>query len=150
MEAGLPAAWLTVANKLVNFALDNGFKTGEAGRPATQGVLYETGDYNGNITSTQLAQGGIAADWCQMEVMKATANFAILRGRTDLWQYFDEEFAAVQAHYVPFVTGPNTWGTGYHETMMLDEMLRLESIPEPATLCLLAIGGAMMLRLCRR
>src|SRR5207248_1805215 len=37
--------------------------------------------------------------WPQCEVIKATARYAILHGRSDLWKYHDKTLAFVKANY---------------------------------------------------
>lgn len=88
--------------------------------------------------------------WPQCEVIKATANYAILHGRSDLWpyyhktldfvkkEYFDTEHGGWFAAYVPgqpreaqgekafykgSVDGPE-WGS-YHQTSMMHDMWRI-------------------------
>ena len=88
--------------------------------------------------------------WPQCEVIKATANYAILHGRTELWPYFhktldfvkkeylDPEYGGWFAAYVPgqpreaqgekafykgSVDGPE-WGS-YHQTSMLHDLWRI-------------------------
>jgi len=88
--------------------------------------------------------------WPQCEVIKATANYAILHGRSDLWPYFhktldfvkkeylDTEYGGWFAAYVPgqpraaqgenafhkgSVDGPE-WGS-YHQTSMMHDLWRI-------------------------
>jgi mannobiose 2-epimerase len=88
--------------------------------------------------------------WPQCEVIKATANYAILHGRTELWpyfhktldfvkkEYFDSEYGGWFAAYVPgqpreaqgekafykgSVDGPE-WGS-YHQTSMMYDLWRI-------------------------
>jgi mannobiose 2-epimerase len=88
--------------------------------------------------------------WPQCEVIKATANYAILHGRTELWpyfhktldfvkkEYFDPEYGGWFAAYVPgqpreaqgekafykgSVDGPE-WGS-YHQTSMMYDLWRI-------------------------
>ncbi len=112
--------------------------------------------------------GGVAPDgsparmlwWPQCEVVKATANYAILHGRTELWryhrktleflerEYFDPEHGGWFPDYVPgqpraergekafykgSVDGPE-WGA-YHQMSMFHDMWRITSptyAPGPA------------------
>jgi mannobiose 2-epimerase len=88
--------------------------------------------------------------WPQCEVIKATANYAILHGRTELWpyfhktldfvkkEYFDSQYGGWFAAYVPgqpreaqgakafykgSVDGPE-WGS-YHQTSMMYDLWRV-------------------------
>ncbi len=88
--------------------------------------------------------------WPQCEVIKATANYAILHGRSELWpyfhktldfvkkEYFDTEYGGWFAAYVPgqpreaqgekafykgSVDGPE-WGS-YHQTSMMYDLWRV-------------------------
>ena len=88
--------------------------------------------------------------WPQCEVIKATANYAILHGRSDVWpyfhktlefvkkEYFDPEYGGWFAAYVPgqpraaqgekafykgSVDGPE-WGS-YHQTSMMYDLWRI-------------------------
>jgi cellobiose epimerase len=88
--------------------------------------------------------------WPQCEVIKATANYAILHGRSELWpyfhktldfvkkEYFDTEYGGWFAAYVPgqpreaqgvkafykgSVDGPE-WGS-YHQTSMMYDLWRI-------------------------
>jgi hypothetical protein len=88
--------------------------------------------------------------WPQCEVIKATANYAILHGRSELWpyfhktldfvkkEYFDTEYGGWFAAYVPgqpreaqgakafykgSVDGPE-WGS-YHQTSMMHDLWRI-------------------------
>jgi cellobiose epimerase len=102
--------------------------------------------------------GGVGPDgrparmlwWPQCEVIKATANYAVLHGRTDLWPYFHKTLDFVKkeyfdtvdggwfAAYVPgqpreaqgerafykgSVDGPE-WGS-YHQTSMMHDLWRI-------------------------
>lgn len=90
--------------------------------------------------------------WPQAEVIKATANYAVLHGRTDLWpiyhktlefvkrEYFDTEHGGWFADFVPgqpraergptafykgAVDGPE-WGA-YHQLSMFDDLWRISN-----------------------
>jgi mannose/cellobiose epimerase-like protein (N-acyl-D-glucosamine 2-epimerase family) len=43
--------------------------------------------------------------WPQVEVLKATANYAILHGRTDLWPYYHKTWDLVKREYLDTVDG---------------------------------------------
>ena len=43
--------------------------------------------------------------WPQVEVLKATANYAILHGRTDLWPYYHKTWDLMKKEYLDTVDG---------------------------------------------
>jgi hypothetical protein len=88
--------------------------------------------------------------WTECETLKATARYAILHGRSDLWPYFDQTLAFVKKNFLDTeyggwfegvipgsprealgdrayikgaVDGPE-WGS-YHQTTMFTDLLHL-------------------------
>ena len=43
--------------------------------------------------------------WPQCEVLKATANYAILHGRTDLWPYYQKTWELIKKEYIDTADG---------------------------------------------
>lgn len=149
-------AWLTAAEKTLNYAIATGYD-GE------RHVLYAIADYDGNLRAGQtIAEGAKPDAWMTLELLRATMHWAAVRGRSDLWDEFDAALAMAQVHMIDAADGgwcaydrfndgkSSTWGGPYHDAMFYDEALRLVTIPEPATLALLACGAAMLVRRRRR
>jgi len=154
INAGHLFEWATLFSKAVELGADPKFI--ELGnRSIDLGIKIGYNEQVGGL-------GGVDAEgkaiqmlwWPQCEVMKATARYAILHGRSDLWKYYDKTTAFVKANYpdeeyggwfeavIPgspmsvrgerayikgAVDGPE-WGA-YHQTTMFTDLLYLS---EPA------------------
>jgi mannose/cellobiose epimerase-like protein (N-acyl-D-glucosamine 2-epimerase family) len=77
--------------------------------------------------------------WCQAEVLRGLAHFAVARGREDFGELYDRLFIKVVGAFVdPVHRGwyprprdydgdkGSAWQVGYHEAMLHTELLRLE------------------------
>jgi mannobiose 2-epimerase len=141
--------WASLLSRAVELGADPKFielgnKTLDRG---LQSYNHEVGGLLGVNSATQLMLW-----WPQCEVVKATANYAALHGRTDLWpiyhktleflkrEYFDEEFGgwfpnfspsqprserSPAAFYKGAVDGPE-WGA-YHQISMYEDLWRISN-----------------------
>jgi mannose/cellobiose epimerase-like protein (N-acyl-D-glucosamine 2-epimerase family) len=148
VERGFNSSWLTVANKLITFALKYGFDNAPTA-PTYGAVRYEKLKFNGtpfNTTADNLVW------WQTSEAARTLLHFAVVRGRADLADEYGAAMAFIRAHFVdpvyggwftslsPTTLAPTTtnkgtvWTGGYHESMLYAEMLRLaKSTPVSGT-----------------
>lgn len=145
VERGFNANWLNVANKLLAFSVQYGFDNVPTS-PTYSAVLDEKLKLDGtrfNQTPDNLIW------WQSSEAARTLLHFAVVRGRTDLWDEYDAATAFIQNHFidptyggwftylnpstfVPTDTNKGTvWTGGYHETMLDAERIRVA--PSDAT-----------------
>jgi mannose/cellobiose epimerase-like protein (N-acyl-D-glucosamine 2-epimerase family) len=139
VEQGFSANWLSVANKLVSFALKYGYDNSPTS-PTYGAVRYERLKFDGTPFGTTPQD---LVWWQTSEAARTLVNFAVVRGRSDLWDEFDASTAFINNHFIdstyggwftalnPSTLAPTTtnkgtvWTVGYHETMFAAEELRL-------------------------
>ncbi|QNN25082.1 hypothetical protein HED60_23325 [Planctomycetales bacterium ZRK34] len=166
VERGGPATWLDTANRLLNYGLAYGVDMNSAS-------VYHGGLVHATVNPDGTPVGATEVVWWdQAELTRATLEFALLRGRDDLWNAFDAAWPFINNVLVDPIYGgwfqtvqwdgsawtyPSGYGTdkghvwhvGYHETMLYDEILRLSSltpVPEPASFTILALTAIGLIR----
>ena len=128
VDAGLPASYLKPANASVDFVSRQAAKN-------PRGMIPHTINYNGSIRDPEQYW------WCQTELLRGLAHFSMHRNRTDLTAQFKSSLDQVQNHFIDPVYGgwykkPDApeldkgeqWKVGYHVTMMLTELMRLNEV----------------------
>jgi len=91
VELGADPKFVELGSRSIDLGLKNGYNEAVGG----------LGGVNAAGQPTQMLW------WPQCEVLKATAHYAILRGRNDLWPVFDKTLAFVKANY--FDTKEGGW-----------------------------------------
>ncbi len=125
VDVGLPAKFLDAANRTVDFVVKRGMNR--------DGSIPHELNYNLTVKDATLIW------WTQTELLRALAHFAVRRERTDLMPALVSASAYAKAHYIDSVYGGwyeqpdgtnlpkgHDWMAGYHVSMMLTEMLRLQ------------------------
>ena len=128
VDAGLPAAYLVPANASVDFVSRQAAKN-------PIGIIPHTTDYKGTTRDSEQYW------WAQTELLRGLAHFAMHRNRPDLTTQFRKALEQVQKHFIDPVYGGwfkkpdaaeldkgDPWKVGYHVTMMLTEMMRLQGM----------------------
>ena len=128
VDAGLSSSYLKPANASVDFVSRQAAKNPE-------GLIPHTTDYAGRTRDPQEYW------WCQTELLRGLAHFSMHRNRTDLIAQFDKTFTGVKKHFIdPTYDGwfkkpdgaeldkGEQWKDGYHVTMMLTELMRLDGM----------------------
>ena len=108
VEKGFPRKYLSPAERLLNFAVKVGYDSQTGG-------VFGYADYDGKTTAASSTQG-----WQIAEFLKMLMNWAVLRGRQDLWEPFEKSLAAVK--------GAGSLPGGYHGCGMYAEALRLAAL----------------------
>lgn len=85
VEKGLPESYLCIAERLLSYGLKVGYDSEVGG-------IFSLASSEGKIISK--AKGW----WEQCEAIRAFMNFAILRGRDDLWEPFQKTIDFVKNH----------------------------------------------------
>ena len=158
VEAGLgDASWLTTADKLMAFSFKYGLATkGDKNQYAF--LDQDTVNFDGSDAASE--PGENIGWWQQIELLRATANALVVRGRTDLDDVFTKAWVGFRDKFVdaayggtfdwidpttlrgPWATAGSTWQDNakgwewkvdYHESMMYDELLRLVDQTRPPT-----------------
>lgn len=134
VEKGLPARYLGIAERLLDYGMKVGYDSREGG-------IFSRSDYEGNVIP------GPKSWWEQCESLRAMMHWAELRGRSDLWPAFDKSFALVRSHFIDPQYGGwystydpanrarrsdkgNIWQVGYHVCGFYSEALRLLQLSE--------------------
>ena len=129
VEKGLPAPYLKIAERLLDYGMKVGYDSKEGG-------IFSRSDYDGKVTR------GPKGWWEQCESLRAMMHWAGLRGRTDLWPAFDKSFAFVKNCFIDPKYGGwystydpanrtrrsgkgGVWQVGYHVCGFYTEALRL-------------------------
>ena len=128
VDAGLPVSYLKPANASVDFVFHQAAKNPE-------GLIPHTTDYHVKTRDPEEYW------WCQTELLRGLAHFSVYRGRTDLTAQFIKTFMGVQKHFIDPSNGGwykksdgadldkgEQWKAGYHVTMMLTELMRLNGM----------------------
>jgi cellobiose epimerase len=108
VEKGFPQKYLNFAERLLGYVMKMGYDRQSGG-------VFGYLDYDGKPTAASAARG-----WQQSELLKVLMNWAVLRGRQDLWEPFDKSLAALKN------SGPLPGD--YHGCGMYVEALRLTSL----------------------
>jgi mannose/cellobiose epimerase-like protein (N-acyl-D-glucosamine 2-epimerase family) len=148
VERGFNASWLNVADKLVAYTLKYSFNNDPASSQYGA-VPHEKLAFNGarfNTSPDNLIW------WQSSEAARTLLHFAVVRGRSDLWDEYDAASAFIKNHFIDPLYGgwftylspttllPNTtdkgtvWTGGYHEAMLDAERIRLSTGDVVATL----------------
>jgi mannose/cellobiose epimerase-like protein (N-acyl-D-glucosamine 2-epimerase family) len=96
VERGFNPAWLDVANKLIAFTLVHGFDNVPTS-PTYGAVPHEKLAFNGarfNPTADNLVW------WQTCEAARTLLHFAVVRGRTDLWDEYHAASAFIRNRFV--------------------------------------------------
>jgi hypothetical protein len=165
VEHGLGSqTWLDAADAMLNFGMAYG--TDHKGA-SDEYFFINHGDRKFDGTDVNATED--IGWWQQMELNRALAYYVFARGRLDLLDEFDAAWLAYREKMVDQLYGGTfrelnattldpvatdwlatakvwQWKVYYHEAMMYDELLRLESIPEPSGLAVLAGLGMLLLR----
>ena len=142
VEEGAPngARYIAMGNRMIDLGMKVGYN-----KPA--GGIWSGADVNGNVPDKQMIW------WCQAELLRATAHYAIRHGRSDLWSYFDQSLVFLKTNFLdaqnggwyyawmpdtprdqmPFAyrkgkvdgTSAATGKTSYHDTAMYHNILRI-------------------------
>ena len=128
VDAGLPASYLQPANHAVDFVA-NVVAINE------YHLIPDTTEYNGTIRDPEYYW------WSQAELLRGLAHFVWHRERTELKAQFYISLSSVQQSFIDHQYGgwyrkPNAteedkgqeWKVGYHVTMMLTELMRLQRV----------------------
>jgi mannose/cellobiose epimerase-like protein (N-acyl-D-glucosamine 2-epimerase family) len=89
VEEGAPngSKYIAMGNRMIDLGNKVGYN-----QPA--GGSWSGADVNGNVPNKQMIW------WCQAELLRATAHYAIRHGRSDLWPYFDQSLAFLRANFL--------------------------------------------------
>lgn len=129
VEKGLPARYLGIAERLLDYGIRVGYDSREGG-------VFSRGDYDGKPFR------GTKSWWEQCESLRAMMHWAELRGRADLWPAFDKSLAFVRDRFIDPEYGGwystydpanrargsgkgGVWQVGYHVCGLYTEALRL-------------------------
>jgi len=91
VELGADPKFIELGSRSIDLGLKNGYNQAVGG----------LGGVNAQGQPSQMLW------WPQCEVLKATAHYAILRGRSDLWPVFEKTLAFVKTNY--FDTKDGGW-----------------------------------------
>ena len=145
--------WATLFSRAVELGADPKF-IALGGRSIDLALKISYNKPDGGVWMNASINGDIARKymiwWTECETLKATARYAILHGRSDLWPYFDQTLAFVKKNFLDTeyggwfegvipgsprealgdrayikgaVDGPE-WGS-YHQTTMFTDLLHL-------------------------
>ena len=147
--------WASLFSRAVELGADPKF-VALGGRSIDLALKISYNKPDGGVWMNASVNGEIARKymiwWTECETLKATARYAILHGRSDLWPYFDQTLAFVKKNFLDSeyggwfegvipgsprealgdrayikgaVDGPE-WGS-YHQTTMFTDLLHLAS-----------------------
>ena len=108
VERGFPRKYLSFGEGLLGYAMKVGYDRQSGG-------VNGYSDYDGKPTAPSSLSG-----WQESELLKVLMNWAVLRGRQDLWEPFDRSLAAVK--------NSGSLPNGYHGDGMYVEALRLAAL----------------------
>jgi mannobiose 2-epimerase len=139
VELGADPKFVALGGQSIDLALKISYNKPEGG-------VWMNASVNGDIARKYMIW------WTECETLKATARYAILHGRSDLWPYFDQTLVFVKKNFLDTeyggwfegvipgsprealgerayikgaVDGPE-WGS-YHQTTMFTDLLHLSS-----------------------
>ncbi|MFL6416387.1 MAG: AGE family epimerase/isomerase, partial [Bryobacteraceae bacterium] len=137
VELGADPKFIPLGSRSIDLALKVGFDQQD-------GAVWMNANLDGSIPRKYMIW------WTECETLKATARYAILHGRSDLWPYFDRTLAFVKQNFLDpqyggwyegvipgsprkalgerayikgAVDGPEL--SAYHQTTMLTDLLHL-------------------------
>jgi mannose/cellobiose epimerase-like protein (N-acyl-D-glucosamine 2-epimerase family) len=87
VELGAPQKLLELGNRELDLGLKVAYNNPDGG-------IWMFADQNGKVTRKYMIW------WNQAEILRATAHYAILHGRSDLWPYFDKSLAFLKANFI--------------------------------------------------
>jgi len=87
VELGAPVKFIELGNRELDLGLKVGYNKPEGG-------IWMNADINGNLPRRYMIW------WNQAELLRATAHYATLHGRTDLWPYFDQSLAFLKKNFI--------------------------------------------------
>jgi mannose/cellobiose epimerase-like protein (N-acyl-D-glucosamine 2-epimerase family) len=141
VELGADPKFIPLGSRSIDLGLKVGFSQ-------EYGATWMNANLDGSVPRKYMIW------WTECETMKATARYAILHGRSDLWLYFDKTEAFVKANFLDpeyggwfegvipgsprealgarayikgAVDGPEL--SAYHQTTMLTDLLHLTESP---------------------
>jgi len=86
VELGAPVKFLEMGNRELDLGLKVAFNP--------EGGIWMNADINGKVARPYMIW------WNQAEILRATAHYAILHGRSDLWPYYDKSLAFLKANFI--------------------------------------------------
>lgn len=104
VELGADPKYLAMGNGNIDYALKVSYDS-EIGGLASRD---DSGEYRPMLW------------WPQCEVVKATAHYAILRGRSDLWPYYQKTLSLIKTHYLD--TEHGGWFEAYQPNVPREKM----------------------------
>jgi len=134
VEKGLPARYLEIAERLLDYGMKVGYDSREGG------IFSRTGEDGKAVR-------GPKGWWEQCEALRALIHWAERRGRADLWPAFDKSLAFVRDRFIDPEHGGwyatydpanparrsgkgGVWQVGYHVCGFYAEALRLLRLAE--------------------
>jgi len=140
-EEGAPdgGKYVAMGHRMIDLGTKIGYNKPEGG-------IWQSAKLDGTVTKQMIW-------WCQAELLRATAHYAIKHGRSDLWPYFDQSLIFLKKNFLDSEYGgwyyswkPNTpretmergyekgrvdgasaasGKTSYHDTAMYHNILRI-------------------------
>ena len=144
-EEGAPGGekYVAMGNRMIDLGMKVGYNKPEGG-------IWSGADLNGNVTRQMIW-------WCQAELLRASAHYAIRHNRRDLWPYFDQSLGFLKKNFLDPQYGGwyYSWRpdiprdamdlgyqkgkvdgstaasgkTSYHDTAMYHNILRITPVP---------------------
>ena len=87
VELGAPEKFIEMGNRELGLGLKVAYNKPDGG-------IWMNADINGNVARKYMIW------WNQAEILRATAHYAILHGRSDLWPYFDQSLKFLKANFL--------------------------------------------------
>ncbi len=87
VELGAPRKFIGMGSRELDLGLKIAYNKPDGG-------IWMGADVNGNVSRKYMIW------WNQAEILRATAHYAILHGRTDVWPYFDQSLAFLKANFL--------------------------------------------------
>jgi mannose/cellobiose epimerase-like protein (N-acyl-D-glucosamine 2-epimerase family) len=167
VERGLgDESWVETGEDLMEFA----FAT-DAYDPVTGAIVYDAIEYDGTVdySGASRENRNQVTWWPQAELARALSHYAVVNGRTDLWDEYDLVADLIEQELIDQVYGGwfakldadtldqsgdpdkgHIWKVNYHAAMLYSELARLETVPEPASMLLWVLGSMALLDRRRR
>jgi cellobiose epimerase len=87
VELGAPVKFLEMGNRELDLGLRVAYNKPDGG-------IWMNANINGEVARKYMIW------WNQAEILRATAHYAILHGRSDLWPHFDKSLAFLKANFL--------------------------------------------------